>query len=89
MFKICRRFIFTLLIAHWMYAEVHLMWPDTASTIKTVFHTVQIPTHDRWAETVKTLRAAQQKYVLKAKASQGEGIEIPQFTSVQFITPGE
>ena len=56
MFTIVRRFIFSLVVAHWMYAEAVLLVPETRPFLDTVNQFLKAPTHDKWIETYRAIQ---------------------------------
>ena len=56
MFTFLRRFIFTILLAQWMYAEALLLAPESQPILDTVTQFLRPPTHDKWIETYKSFQ---------------------------------
>ena len=51
MFSFVRRFVFTILLAQWMYAEALVLAPESQPVLDTITQFLRPPTHDKWIET--------------------------------------
>lgn len=63
MFKIIRRFAFSVLVAHWIYAEINLVWPGARPALDAVLSRIEIPTHDTWPQKWESFKKARGEFV--------------------------
>jgi hypothetical protein len=57
MFSLLKRFVITIILAQWIYAEALLLAPSSQPLLDTITAYLKPPTHDKWIETYKILQA--------------------------------
>lgn len=61
MFSFIRRFVFTILLAQWIYAEALLLAPESQPVLDTIAQFLRPPTHDKWIETYRAFQERQEQ----------------------------
>lgn len=62
MFSLLRRFVFTILLAQWIYAEAVLIAPQTQPALDTITQFLRPPTHDKWVSTYKAFQVKREQF---------------------------
>lgn len=62
MFSVLRRFLFTILLAQWIYAEAVLIAPQTQPALDTISQFLRPPTHDKWVSTYRAFQVKREKF---------------------------
>jgi hypothetical protein len=67
MFLFIRRFIFSILLAQWLYAEAVMLLPSSQPVLDTVTQFLKPPTHDKWIETYQAFQGQRASVVARAQ----------------------
>ena len=74
MFSFIRRFVFTILLAQWLYAEAVMLLPSSQPVLDTVTQFLKPPTHDKWIATYRALQGQKNTVVASAQGITQSGI---------------
>ncbi len=89
MIRILRRFVFTILVAQWIYAEAVLIAPGSQPMLDTITQFLRPPTHDKWVETYNSFQKKRAEFEATVKSASTKDISQQLVDSVQsFSTEG-
>lgn len=86
MIRIVRRFIFTILIAQWIYAEAVLIAPESQPVLDTVTQFLRPPTHDKWVATYQSFQKKRAEFEARVKSASPGDISKELVDSVQAFS---
>lgn len=79
MFSLLKRFIVTIVLAQWMYAEAVLFAPGAQPVLDTLTQFLKPPTHDKWIEVYNAFQQQRAQF-----SASGDSVSVAQVRSELF-----
>ena len=84
MFSIFKRFIITIVLAQWIYAEAVLFAPEAQPALDTLTQFLKPPTHDKWIAVYNSLQKQRAEF-----SSEEDSISVAQVKNELFDSVGK
>lgn len=85
MISFFRRFVFSILLAQWIYAEAVLLLPASQPALDTISQFLKPPTHDKWVEMYRNFQGQKETVVAQARDISDGGLATELMDTVEKI----
>ena len=85
MISFFRRFIFSILLAQWLYAEAVILLPASQPALDTLTQFLKPPTHDKWVETYHNFQGQKETVVAQAREISDSSLAVELMDTVEKI----